>query len=55
MQNILTGGNKKCSNECHGLQNGLFQYCFRKLAKYTTKIKTIAFPSAMILRESLFF
>lgn len=54
MQNILTGGNKRCSNERHGFQNGLFQNCFRKSAKNTTKIKTIGPPSDIILRKILF-
>lgn len=54
MQNILIGGNKRYSNECHGFQNGLFQYCFRKSAKNTTTIKTIGPPSDIILRKMLF-
>lgn len=54
MQNILFPPISTCSNECQGFQNGLFQYCFRKSAKNTTKIKTIGRPSNIILRKRLF-
>lgn len=54
MENILIGGNKTCSNDYQGFQNGLYQYCFRKSAKNTTKFKTIGPPSDIILRKRFF-